>query len=159
MRELLRTLKNRPWKKEGAVGRRACFDSGWTALPALNQLHGKHSPYQGMKCPGRFRGVGATENPDQVPDDLYGCDEESPRKAPPPTEGRVEGTAELALDATGAATDLRLAAPGLDQDRRPNLVPDVNIDGARPAAERAVSRMDLDDLLENGDLGDLICQG
>src|ERR1039458_3442663 len=83
---------------------------------------------------GGTRGIGAGAHPDDVAGDLDGGEDESPGKAPPPQPQGEERSTKLALGRAGTAADLLRTAPTGQEERRPDPVDLVDVNGAESAA-------------------------
>jgi len=95
---------------------------------------------------GRLRGIASTEHAGYVTANLDGHKNDSPRKTPPTQEKRKEYATKLTFGGTGAAADVRRAAPTGQRDQRPDAVDFVNIHRAKPVALGTVAMEDFFDL-------------
>src|ERR1039458_1625246 len=83
---------------------------------------------------GGTRGIGAGAHPDDVAGDLDGGENESSGKAPPAQPQGEERATKLALGRAGTAADLLRTAPTGQEERRPDPVDLVDVNGAESAA-------------------------
>ena len=87
--------------------------------------------------------VRSAAHADDVPRDLHGRENESPRKSPPAEDEREGRAAELSFDGAGMATDLRLGRPSSEDKSGPNLINFVDINRSKPTTLGTIAAPDF----------------
>src|SRR3990170_7450355 len=116
-------------------------------FPVLQHLRSDARPDQALKLAGGLRLVRTFDNSGDVPYDLHGRHDDSPREAPPAEHQGKKRVAELAFDPARAAAYGGHTAPGGDHERGIDPVRGMNVDRAAALALRADPAMNVSDLL------------
>ena len=109
----------------------------------LNHLESHHDLHKFSQLGRGLRTIFAAAHPSDIARDLDGRKNEAPGKAPPSKHQGKSRTAELTFDTARTAADLLGTAPICQDQRGPNPMDLMNVNGSEPPALRAVSPEDV----------------